>query len=233
MSSTTSGTAFAMANAAMVRGTDGASTVHVLLADCLELLDASSAGVLVSVGGQDVELLAATSHRVEELELYQSQLHEGPCIEAIERGEPVEASGRLELAARWPVFGRAMASAGLLTIHASPMRWHERVLGGVNLFWRTERALSTDERDLARAFADICTLALMQPSTSDMESVSDRLRTALQGRVAIERAKGVLAETEGVDVAAAFTLLAELSKKTGRPLAEIALKILDDVAAPR
>ena len=130
-----SGEAFAAANAAMVRGVDGASTVHVLLADCLQLLGADSAGVLVRVGDQRLEMLAATSHEAVELELYQSQVHSGPCVETIETGRAVAASGEAELVERWPDFGRAMAGAGFRSVHATPMRWHQRPLGGVNLCW--------------------------------------------------------------------------------------------------
>lgn len=233
MTSTTSGTAFATANAAMVRGDDGASTVHVLLADCLELLGADTAGVLVRVGERDVELLAATSHQAMELELYQSQLHSGPCVDTIEQARSIDAAGETELEARWPDFGRVMEAAGFLTVHTSPMRWHDRVLGGVNLFWRVERDLTSDERELAQAFADICTLALMQPATTDPTSVAENLRTALEGRVTIERAKGVLAQTDGIDMAEAFALLVRTSKETGRPIADVADAILEDIVAPR
>lgn len=170
----------------------------------------------------DMELLAATSHQARNLELYQAQSHEGPCIETIEHGRSVEAAGEAELAARWPDLGRAMAAADFLTVHTSPMRWHDHAVGGVNLFWHEERRLAPHERELAQAFADICTLALMQPTTTDRESVTQRLLAALQGRVDIERAKGVLAQTQDVDIADAFTLLVNRSKDTGRPLAEIA-----------
>ena len=233
MTSTTSGAAFATASAAMVRGTDAASTVHVLLADCLDLLDAGTAGILVRAEGSDIELLAATSHQATELELYQSQSHSGPCIDTIGHGHSVEATGESEVAARWPDFGRAMVEAGYLTVHTSPMQWHEHTLGGLNLFWHHERQLAPDERKLAQAFADICTLALMQPTTTDDSSITQRLLAALQGRVDIERAKGVLAQTENIDTAEAFTLLVNRSKNTDRPLAEVAHMILQDIVTPR
>ena len=235
MRSTSSGAAFAAANAAMVRGVDSASTVHVLLADCLALLGADTAGVLIRVGEQELELLAATSHQALELELYQSQLHSGPCVETIESGHVVSASGAAEIQERWPDFGSAMSAAGLLTVHATPMRWHERVLGGVNLFWRTDRQLTPTESELAQAFADICTLALMQSTAADEPTtVLERLRTALQGRVVIERAKGALAQIDDLDMAEAFSQLVKLSDQAGRPLAEVAQAILDDiVTSPR
>jgi hypothetical protein len=234
MRSTTSGAAFAAANAAMIRGVDGASTVHVLLADCLELLGADTAGVLIRVGDRGLELLAATSHQAVELEMYQSQLHSGPCVESIESGQSVAAAGAAELAGRWPDFGRAMSAAGFQAVHASPMRWHERALGGMNLFWHTSRTLTQEDRELAQAFADISTLALMQPPTADdPTAIAEKLRAALQGRVVIERAKGVLAETERLEMDEAFARLVQLSDQTARPLTEVAHTILSQIVTAR
>lgn len=232
MRSTTSGTAFAAANAAMVRGVDGVSTVHVLLADCLDLLGADAGGVLVRPPDQGLEVLAATSHQAVELELYQSQVRNGPCVESIEVGQTVTATGAAELIERWPDFGHAMSAAGFLTVHASPMRWHGKELGGMNLFWRTETNLAPDEETLAQAFADICTLALMQAdSTDDPTAMAERLRAALQGRVVIERAKGVLAHTDGLEMDEAFARLVQLSKQRSQPLAQVAKDILRDTTA--
>jgi hypothetical protein len=233
MRPTTSGAAFAAANAAMIQGVDGASTVHMLLADCLGLLGADTAGVLVRVD-HGLELMAATSHKVTELELYQVQLHDGPCVETIENGVSVEAAGAAELAGRWPDFGRSMAAAGFETVLASPMHWHERVLGGLNLFWSTSKTLSQEERDLAQAFADISTLALIQsPTPEDPDAVAHRIRAALQGRVVIERAKGVLAQVHDLEMDEAFAHLVEVSEQTARPLSQVAQDILDEVVTRR
>lgn len=234
MRATTSGDAFAAASAAMIRGVDSASTVHVLLSDCLGLLGADTAGVLVGLGDQGLELLVATSHKSLELELYQVQLNDGPCVETIETGESVEESGRDALEDRWPHFGRAMVAAGLETVLASPMRWHDRVFGGLNLFWRSPKVLTQDERDLAQAFAHVSTLALMQsPGDDEPNAVAQKLRVALQGRVVIERAKGVLAHTEKLEMDEAFARLVQVSDESGRPLAEVAQSILDEVVTRR
>jgi GAF domain-containing protein len=233
MRPTTSGAAFAAASAAMIQGVDGASTVHVLLADCLGLLGADTAGVLVRVD-HGLELIAATSHKAVELELYQAQVHDGPCVETIEKGESVSAAGAVELSDRWPDFGRSMAAAGFETVLASPMRWHERVLGGLNLFWSTSRTPGQEERHLAQAFADISTLALMQsPAADDPDAVTHRLRAALQGRVVIERAKGVLAHTDQLEMDDAFARLMQISDQTVRPLSQVAQEILDNIVTPR
>jgi len=230
---TTSGKAFAAANAAMVRGVDGASTVHVLLADCVELMGADTAGILIHLGEQGNELLAATSHAATALELYQSQAGRGPCVEAIETGRSVFASGADELTERWPDFGRAMTAATLTTVHAEPMRWHGRVLGGVNLFWSATKVLSRAEQELAQAFADICSLALMQLHVDDPGTIGEQMRSALQGRVVIERAKGVLAQREDLDMGEAFARLVQLSRDSDVPLATLAQQILADIGSAR
>ena len=135
---------------------------------------------------------------------------------------------------RWPGFARAMSTAGFGTVLATPMRWHDRVLGGLNLFWSASRTPAHDELELAQAFADIATLALMQsPGVDGPEFVAQKLRTALQGRVVIERAKGVLAQTDDLEMDAAFARLVEVSQETGRPLAQVAKGILDDIVTPR
>ncbi len=126
-----------------------------------------------------------------------------------------------------------MSASGFDTVLATPMRWHDRVLGGLNLFWKAPRSLTQDELELAQAFADIATLALMQSPADGPELVIQRLRTALQGRVVIERAKGVLAQTDDLEMDAAFARLVEVSEESGRSLTQVAQGILDDVAAPR
>jgi GAF domain-containing protein len=233
MRPTTSGAAFAAANAAMIQGVDGASTVHMLLADCLQLLGADTAGVLVRVD-RGLELMAATSHKAIELELYQAQVYDGPCVETIEKGESIAVTGEAALSGRWPDFGRSMAAAGFESVLASPMRWHERVIGGLNLFWTTSRTPRHEERGLAQAFADISTLALMQSTTADEpDAVAQRLRAALHGRVVIERAKGVLAQTDDLQMDEAFARLIEVSDRTARPLSQVAQEVLDEIVVAR
>ena len=108
------------------------------------------------------------------------------------------------------------------------------MLGGVNLFWHVPKTLTSEENELAQAFADICTLALMQPRTpDDPAAVTETLVAALQGRVVIERAKGVLAQTEGLEMAEAFARLVQLSNDAAEPLADVAQGILHDIVAPR
>ena len=219
--------ALAAASAAMVGGVDAASTLHVLLADVVRLLGADTGGILVRGDGDGLELLVAHSHEATELEIHQANSATGPCFDAVKMGRHIKALGFGEIESRWPDFAPRMRAAGFGGVHAIPMTWHGRALGGLNLFWRTPTELSEDDAGTARAFADTCTLAIMQSSDGDDDSaLSSRVRAALSGRVAIERAKGILAQLHDLDMAGAFTRLIELSEQSERPLSATAADLI-------
>ncbi|WP_370617140.1 GAF and ANTAR domain-containing protein [Mumia qirimensis] len=227
MTATSSSDAFAAASAAMVHGVDAASTVHVLVADCLSLLAADTAGILVRLADNDLELLVASSHRATELELHQAHARSGPCFDAVKTGYAIHAVGD-EIADRWPDFATTMYGAGFHAVHAMPLRWRSRILGGLNLFWTEPERLDEERIRTAQAFADICSLAIMQsPEASDLGAFDERLRAALEGRVVIERAKGVLSELHDLDMAESFQRLIELSEAAEEPLAETASRIVE------
>src|SRR5829696_3641507 len=93
-----------------------------LMTDCLEPMSAHAAAILV-VDDSQLALLSASTHRAAELEMLQTQESNGPCVEAIERGQLVTAIGD-ELVERWDNVGAAIRDAGFVSVHAFPMRWH-------------------------------------------------------------------------------------------------------------
>lgn len=226
--------ALAAASAAMVGGVDAASTVHVLLADVVRLLGADTGGILVRADGDRLELLAAHSHAADALEIHQANSSSGPCFDAVKTGKHITALGISDIESRWPDFAPSMEAAGFSAVHATPMTWHGRALGGVNLFFRTSTDLSEDDARVAQAFADTCTLAIMQSSEGDEDArLVAHVRAALSGRVAIERAKGVLAQLHDLDMAGAFIRLIQLSEESGQPLSTTANHLITDIHAAR
>jgi ANTAR domain len=61
---------------------------------------------------------------------------------------------------------------------------------------------------------------------------SSQLRTALESRVVIEQAKGMLAERFGITVEESFAVLRRSSRNTGMRLHELAAQIVYDPATP-
>jgi hypothetical protein len=197
-----------------------------MLAGTTTALDAQAAGLLVTNAQGELEMLAATSHESGELEIYQAQTGEGPCTDAVRQRRPVTARGRGELASRWPAVGPAIVDAGFLAVHAQPMRWHGRVLGGLNLFFDTASEPSEHALVLAQVFADVATLALVQTQAPSDRELGAHVQEALDARTLVEQAKGVIIETDGVDPAEAYVRLLAMSAQQELSVTELARSLV-------
>ena len=218
--------ALAKASAALVGETDIAGFLAALLASGADVLRVDASGILVEDGDQ-LDLLAASSHAAVELELHQAQLDEGPCVEAHESGVPINAHGA-ELTDRWPTFGRQMQDSGFHAVHASPLRWHGAALGAMGLFRRADDPLTPEEETVAQAFADLATLLIVQTDKVDLDTVKRRFQDVLTTRIVIEQAKGVLAEHHDVDMAEAYQLLLRRAAQDGGKLTAVAEGVVDE-----
>jgi hypothetical protein len=219
--------AFADAMSGIVGHRDPGDVLRELLENCAELYPARAVAVLVRDGRPGLELLSATSHRAEELELLQLQHDRGPCVEAISSGAPVLASGEAELVQRWGPIGEAIARHGFTAVHAYPMRWREQVIGGLNIF--LSGAVLTPECDtIGRMVADLATLVVVHASDVPTDQITARVHEAVTARSVVEQAKGVLAYQHDVGMAAAFDLLVRRAAAKGVPVSELARTVVDE-----
>jgi hypothetical protein len=88
------------------------------------------------------------------------------------------------------------------------MRQRSQTIGALNLLQPTPRALSDDDIRVGQALADVATIGpLQERSARRSDMLHEQLQGALNSRVAIEQAKGKLAERLGLDMEQAFSLL--------------------------
>ncbi|WP_255372134.1 GAF and ANTAR domain-containing protein [Cellulosimicrobium sp. CUA-896] len=200
----TSTQALAASTSALLRGDDVTDLLARLLADAVAFLPVDGAAVLVAGPYGALELLSATSHREQQLELYQAQVDEGPCVDTVRDVAEVVCVGADEIVGRWPTVGVAVVGSGFSAVHAFPLRWHDGALGGLNLFGTDASSFSPEECALAQSFADVATLAVVHPTALADDEVRRRVEQALEGRAVVERAKGVLAHQLGVDPGDAY-----------------------------
>jgi len=112
------------------------------------------------------------------------------------------------------------------------MRLRTDVVGALNLFGNRPGVLTQNIVQLGQALADVATVGLLQARTiRRREILAEQLQTALNSRVIIEQAKGVLAERHNVDMAEAFALLRTSARSRNRRLSDLAREIVDRAAS--
>lgn len=212
----------------LVADFDVVDLMILLTERCVEILGASSAGLLLADPSGDLTLVAATDDALRSVELFQLQSDEGPCRDCFHTGAPVSTLDLADADDRWPRFAPVAARAGFRATNAFPLRLRGQVLGALNLFRTEPSALSPPDVIAAQALADVASIALVQSrALVDAHILTDQLQHALDSRVTIEQAKGVLAERFGCSVDQAFSRMRRFARENQLQLATLASGIVD------
>jgi len=201
--------------------------LYGLAADSVQILAAEAAGVMLADDRGRLRLIASSEERMRLLELFELQGAEGPCLDAFSSGEPVQA-GAADSRARWPVFALHAWEVGFQWMCAIPLRVRADIIGALNLFRDSEEPFSGAEMELAQAMAEMATIALIQErALREQGLLTKQLQAALNSRVVIEQAKGMLAEYLAVHVNDAFELLRKYAREHNRKLSDVAGDVVD------
>lgn len=195
---------------------------------CVELLDVESAGLLLADPLEQLRLLAATSETTRDLELFQLQADEGPCVDCYSSGRPVSVADIRAEADRWPTFVPAALDAGFASVHAVPMRAAGIVLGAVGLFGTRTGALNDADLLAGQSLAHIASVAILQEHPHTPATVMPQLRSALTSRILVEQAKGFLRGSLDVSVEQAFQLLRSHARTSGEHLTDVSRRLMTD-----
>ena len=208
--------------------------MDTLATRCVELFDAAACGLLLADTEGHLQLMAASTEQVRLLELFQLQNHEGPCLEAFQTGQPIVNMDLKTAMDRWPRFAAAARDVGYASVQALPMRLREQTIGALNLFHNQPQESLPEDLAIAQALADVATIGVLQARTVRRETrLAEQLQVALNSRVIIEQAKGVVAERRRVEPSEAFTLLRDHARRHGLPLSDYARAVVDGhVEAP-
>ena len=211
----------------LVTGFEVTDFLDRLVQRAVTLLDADAAGIMLADGRGQLQVLASSSHDVRLLELFELQGDSGPCLDSFRTGEAVTPPDLAAMRASWPAFAAQAEAVGYSSAQAVPMRLRADVIGAMNVFRHTEGALVGSQLKLARALADVASVALIAERTiTARELLADQLQGALNSRVLMEQAKGMLAERTGVTVDRAFVQMRDHARRSGRPLREVAADVV-------
>jgi len=200
---------------------------------CVSLLGVSAAGVMLASPSGSLGLVASSSEAMRLLELFELQAQEGPCLDAFRTGERIEHEILVAGSGPWPSFTAAALRAGFRSAFAMPLRWRDVTLGALNLLSVSQEPMADADSIVARAFADLAALSIVQHRASaEARRLNDQLSGALTSRIVIEQAKGVLSERAGVDLAEAFSRLRSYARSNNLRLTDVAQAAIEGALDP-
>ena len=195
---------------------------------CVDVAGAHAAGLLLANADNALQLAAASSDEAQLVELIALQSQEGPCYETFETGEPVAASDLRQEVERWPEVASAAIAMRFNSAHAVPLRLRSSMVGVLGLFHGEIDGLSSDDVAIAQAFADVATICMLQHRTVEgHQTLATQLKNALDTRVVIEQAKGVIVGQTGWPMEEAFAALRRFARSSQRKLADVAADVID------
>jgi len=198
-----------------------------LLTDrCVEVLDVAAAGLMLASPDGDLRVVASSSETARVREVFEVQADEGPCVDCFRVGEAIVNVDLAKVDGRWPLFGAKAVEAGFRSVHAVPLRLRKQTIGALNLYRVDEGRMSDTDVVAAQALADVATIAILQHRTvRDAQLLNEQLSQALNTRIVIEQAKGVVAERAELDMEAAFARLRRHARNHNLRLTDIAQAI--------
>jgi GAF domain-containing protein len=215
----------------LVSDFDALEMLTMLAERSTELLDVSAAGVILSNGTDGgLAVAAASSERSRLLEVFAVAIDAGPCVDCVRTGEPVISVDLDSEPARqrWPRFAAGAAEAGFRAAHALPMRYHGDVIGVMTLLHTDPHTLDDADARLGQALADAATIGLLhERALRHAETVHEQLQNALDSRVIIEQAKGVIAAQGAIGTDEAFTILRGHARSHSQRLSALARSVVD------
>jgi GAF domain-containing protein len=216
----------------LVTDYDVIDLLHRLCSDSVGLLPVDAAGLLLSDQRGTLRVVSSSTEQVHLVELFQLQADEGPCLDCFRTSRQV-VSTDLGHEARWPRFVEHAQQAGYRSVHALPLRLRSETIGALNLFGSTPGALSPHALRVGQALADVATIGILQErALRRQEVLAEQLQGALNSRVVIEQAKGMLAERGQIDLSQAFALLRGHARARQQRLSDLARDVVNGTTIP-
>jgi transcriptional regulator with GAF, ATPase, and Fis domain len=172
-------------------------------------------------------VVASTDERSQLVELMQLGEGGGPCVECFTSGLAIAIPDIAAARDRWAQFCDAALAQGFHALHAIPLRLREKTIGSLNLFREQTGELGEFDIAAAQALADVATIGILQErAVRESDIITQQLQRALDSRVIIEQAKGVVAYVNDVPVDEAFRLIRAYARDHQRGLVDVAADIV-------
>jgi GAF domain-containing protein len=199
----------------------------VITASC-RLFEASGAGFMMVDENSALSMVAATDEPGRLLEAHQEERGVGPCVDAL-TFDHIVSTDDLRTDERWPELVPELPDAGVRAVLGVPIRFGGVAVGSLNVYRDRPSSWSEAEKAALTDYGQLIENLLVAGfQAREREQLVEQLQHALDNRVVIERAVGVIMAREDVDAVAAFNRLRGMARSTGSKVAEIANRLLGE-----
>ena len=190
------------------------------------LFAVTGVGLMLADEGAGQCYVGATDEAARELERVQEELGEGPCVDCFVLGKVIQTDDVTD-DARWPRLSARLASSGVRAVLGVPTVLAGTPVGSLNVY--RDEPYAWDDSDIAavEAYNGVIESVIGGAvATRRSGRVVAQLQEALDRRVVIERAVGVLMARRGIDALAAFDVLRRAARDARRKVADVAADVL-------
>lgn len=185
------------------------------------------AGVVMLADGR-LRMATGSGEHVAAAERCQERWQQGPCVDAQRSGEVVAVGDITRYAARWPQFTAVARQKRIVAVAGIPMRLRNNMIGAVNLYEDHNRSWDEPDLEVAQLLADTAVGYVVNADIRQrQQALTGQLRQALESRVVIEQAKGVISNANGITPDEAFALIRRYARTHQLRLRAVAQAVVE------
>lgn len=210
-----------------LHGTEGVEeTAETVLQFALRALHCSHAGVALAAQRRPAEVPATTDPMVADIVQFQLAADAGPLVESMNHRATVVVADT-ETEQRWPEWAAKVRALGVRSVLDVPMTTGTGTVGVLALYSTESGAFGRDDEAIAELLARHASVAV------DSARTEQNLARAVDARMVVGQAMGILMERYGIDAGRAFAVLRRYSQDTNTKLRDVAQRLIDTRQLPR
>ena len=194
---------------------------------CTAILPVDGAGVCLDDGTGTLHFLSATDGRAARLEEAQVAGQDGPCFTAYRTGKLISVD---DIAGddRWPAYRDVAVELGYGSVLGVPMPVRLETIGALNLYRDEAGPWAPDVLEAASTLSNMATgYVTMSRALADARELAGQLQHALDTRVVVEQAKGVITAQHGITPSEAYERLRAYTRNHRVKVHDVAARIVD------
>jgi GAF domain-containing protein len=187
-----------------------------------KLLEADGVGLMLADSNGQLHQASASNQRVSNVEEYQDSAALGICASAFANRTPMSVRDVRQDPDSYEL-RRVLNDAQIVAALSVPVELDGDPIGALGVYSATPRDWDDREGSAVQAYAGVVASLLAAALAAHLQGqLAAQLQTALDRRMLVEQAKGMLMAKEGVDAATAFERLRTGVRSTRRRVVDVA-----------